>query len=141
MKVTVQLDSTNNGFHGVGKDGLAAKPTAFQLTGAQPKVFPQFKFTADFCQCNTLDHTGPQKAQLSFPGFFEVQVKLFCNDQVDNRVAQKLQALIVLVAITTMGKCQQQTLRYLELITDTSLQLFQIRLRTHLPFISYSCWK
>ena len=67
------------------------------------------------------DHTGSQTAQLTFPGFFKMQVQVFSNDHVNDGITQELQALIVLVAKTPMGQRQQQPLRRLELVADTSL--------------------
>src|SRR5690625_7763524 len=42
-KAAIKVYGPDAGFHGVGKNGLAQEPAAFELAGAQPEILAQLK--------------------------------------------------------------------------------------------------
>ena len=121
MKITVQVNGPDDGFHGIRQDGFPAITTAFEFTGAQAQVLAELELPADFRQGHTFDHACPEAAQLAFPGFFEVEEQMFGDHHIHDRIAQKLQPLIVLVAVASVGQRQQQPFRFPELVADPAL--------------------
>jgi len=56
-----------------------------------------------------------------------MQVQVFGNHHIHNRVTQKFQALVVLVAMASMGHRQQQAFWHFKLVPQFTLQFFEIR--------------
>ncbi|MNN12499.1 hypothetical protein D3C81_1254930 [compost metagenome] len=121
----VQVDGADQRFGGVGQDRLAAETAALQLARAQAQVFAQVKASGQYRQGLALDQPRAQARQLAFAGLGEALEQRFTGDEVEDRIAEELEAFVVAPGKTAVRQGQQHQLLVLEGITELALEAAQ----------------
>ncbi len=96
--------------------------TAFHFPLAQTQAFAELKLARQHGQGFPFDHLGAQTAQLPFPCLRKLLVKRLTDDEVEDGVAQKFQALVIAGTVTAMGQCQVKLGGVTKLVTQAGLQ-------------------
>ena len=93
---SIQVNSRQQGFEGRGKDGALLPSPGHLFPLAQQEVFPQGKIPGNLGQPGFVHHGGPEPGEASLRIVRVPVHDQVADDQVQDRIAQKLQALVVL---------------------------------------------
>src|SRR5690606_17297398 len=122
LHATVQIDGADDRLGGVRQDGFTAEAAALELTRAKPQVLTQFEPLGQLRQGHSLHQSGTQTRQLALPGLGEALEERLRRDEVENRVAQKLQALVIAPTQAAVGQRQDQQILIPETVSYLPFQ-------------------
>ncbi len=103
-KARVQKDSAKNGFQRVCQNGGTTETTAFQLPFPQTQIIRQTQTGSDFRQSGLFDQIRSQAGQIAFINALETVEQQGRNREVQDRIPQELQPLVMASAVATMGQ-------------------------------------
>jgi len=104
----VQEYRTDDGFQGIGKNGIPKKTAALELAGAQQNMVAEIQLSCDFSQ-GTLTHNPRSKAgEIAFRNIGPGNKEQFGHDHVEDRIAEELESFVIWGAAATVGKRQSQ---------------------------------
>jgi hypothetical protein len=95
LEACVEMDSSDDGFDRVGKDGIAAVATALHLARPQFQAFAQFQPARQLRERRFAHQAGPRAGQGAFVGLGPTLVERLGDDQVDQGITEELQAFVV----------------------------------------------
>ena len=87
------------------------------------QIIAELQFSGDLRQGFALDQTSTEPAQLALPRCGKACVKRIGDDEIDDRVAEELQPLVVALAAAAMRQGKLQQRRIFEFIANTPAQL------------------
>ena len=99
---TVQIDRTDHGLDRIGQDGRALAATRLELALTQPKHFRQLHLQGQVGQRVLLDQIGTHPRKVSLGQLAQLRIQQMRHRQIEHRVTQKLQPLIVVGAETSV---------------------------------------
>ena len=103
-QAAVEEQGAADGFQGVRKDGLPAEAAGFQLAGAELQLIPQANGGGDFGQGLGAHDTGAETAQIAFGSVGESQVEVAGDREIQYRVAEEFEALVVTARSAAVGQ-------------------------------------
>ncbi len=103
-KARVQKDSAKNRFQRIRQNGRTAETTAFQLPFPQTQIIRQTQTGCDFSQSSLFDQIRSQTRQVAFINALKAVEQQGRNREVQDRIAQELQPLVMTRAVATMGQ-------------------------------------
>src|SRR5699024_3339315 len=119
VKAAIKVYGPDDGFHGVGKNGLAQEPAAFELAGPQPEILAQLKRGCQLRQGDIPDQARPQAAQVTLGRLRPFMKKAFSNDGIQQAVAKKLKPLIVTWSVAAVGQRLQKQAAVQKLVINS----------------------
>ena len=93
---TVNINRTDDGFKGVGHDARPRASSRSQFPLAQEDIVPHVELGTDRSQRRFADDTGPGLGQFPFGHVGIMKEQIFTYDQVQDGIAQKFQAFVVI---------------------------------------------
>ena len=121
IETAIEEYRPENGFQRIGQDGRPTEATALQLTFAQAQRVGQLQHLRDFVQRLLLDQVGPHTRQIALIQLAEHAVEHVGDGTVQDRITQKLQALVMHRTMAAMGERLLQQLRFAEAVAKTLL--------------------
>ncbi len=109
----------------IGQDRRPAKPTALELALAQAQLVRQQQHLRDLVQRLLLDQIGPHARQIALVQLAEHAIEHVRHGAIQDRIAEKFQALVVHRVVAAMRERLLQQLRFAEAIAKALLQCFQ----------------
>ena len=127
----IQVHRTDHRLHGIGQDGRALPSAGFQLTLAQTQHGRQAQLIGQHHQRVLLDQIGPCARQVAFGQARQLAVEQVGNGEVEHRVAQKLQPLVVIRRKAAVRERLLKQRRLSEGVAQLALQSQQSRTQRH----------
>ncbi len=104
LVAAVQVDRADQRLQAVGQDGAAPETTALQLAAAQAQHFTQPEAAGDHGQRLFPHQHGAHPRQIAFCRLRQAQEYRLADDEVEQRVAEELEALVVVAAGASVGE-------------------------------------
>ena len=118
IQAPVQEHRAAHGFQGIRQDRLAAETAGLQLAGPQLQHFAQADLSRHFGQRLSADDPGAQAAQIAFGAVRKGKEKMPGDDEVENRVAQEFQPLVVGAGGAAVSQGGDEQLRITRLVAE-----------------------
>lgn len=128
LEATIHVNRPDNAFEGVGQCGRPVAAAAGFLAPSHHEVVAEPQFAREDAERGTGDESGAQFGQAAFAEIREQAEEVLGDDQLDDGVAEELQALVVkcvgLALKRNAGVCQRLRKQQgvAELVSQPSLQ-------------------
>ena len=126
----IQEAGSNDGFHGIGQDGIAASAAALLLAVAQHQMLTDADFVGGGSQGLLADHICPHPGQLALGTVGEIPEQILRHQHAQHTVAQELQPLVaeqaVVPALIGIGGVGQGIVQQLDVLKAVANGIFQI---------------
>src|SRR4030095_2729226 len=96
-KIAVEINCTHNCFEGISQSGSARPPAASFLPSPHQQMATEIECLSVGLERFTRNQTGAQFSQPAFLFVRKMRIEVFRDYKLQNRIAQKFQALIVVV--------------------------------------------
>lgn len=130
-----QIDRAAHRFPGVRQIRWAQTSARRLLATAQEQIFIQPQLSRSASQRILADKTRAHFRELAFVVCRKCRKQIFAHDQIDHRIAEKFQPLVVVVEIMfhRVGRMRQRHIQHLE-IQPADAQLVRQRAKRPSPF-------
>ena len=106
---SVQIHRTDHGFQGIGQDGGSLAAAGFQFTLTQTQHVGQLQLQRQRLQGVLFDEVGTHARQVAFGQLAQLRIQQVGHRQVEHRVPQEFQPLVVIgTEAAVRGGLQQQ---------------------------------
>lgn len=125
-------DGAEDGLDGIGEDGAALAALAVFLTTAEDEVIAQAEAERDGLEMMAIDELGAERGEAAFGQGGEAAVEFLGDGELEDGVAEKLEALVVgemlalFVAEGGVGERLAEKLGVGKDVAETALKLIQI---------------
>ena len=123
-EIGIEADGGQQGFHGVGQDGGAVEAAAFEFAHAQIQRVAHAHAAGDFGKHVLVDQIGAQAGEFAFAIAGEGVEQHFGHAVIEDGVADKLEAFVVLGAVAAVGERLLEEAGILKAVAEVALQLF-----------------
>ena len=124
LEIAVEVNRANERFKGVAQRGIASPATARFFAAAHQQVPAKIEAGRVHLERFTRDEARPAGRQPTFPGFAVTREEVLGDDELQNSIAQELEALVVelrpllFMRDARMSERLREELRILKLITN-----------------------
>jgi hypothetical protein len=111
VEAGIEVAGGDHRFQRIGQDRVAAVAAGLHLAGTEREPFAHFKAARERCQRGFAYQFGAGPGHRAFVGLRPAQVQLLGDDQVEQRVTEELEALVVRAAGAAVAECLPQQRR------------------------------
>ena len=136
-KTAVHVAGRNDGLHRVGDDRVALSAATVVFSVAEQEKIAQMNRACRFGKVRLADEIRTDSRELPFGLFRKAPVEIVRNDKAQNRVAQKLQPLIVrkpaLAVLVCVRAVRQRVFEQLPVLKNISQSFFKTSVHAPTP--------